>query len=145
MIYIYVLKLETNRYYVGKTMNPIFRMQDHFDSGGSAWTIKYRPINIHELIPDCDDFDEDKHTLRYMQKYGIDYVRGGSFCNIILSEENRKTIEKMLTSVSGKCFKCGQLGHYANTCFDTGGQKMKAPKINIGLIVDIKDVRILDL
>ena len=30
MVYIYVLKLENNKYYVGKTNNPSFRMESHF-------------------------------------------------------------------------------------------------------------------
>lgn len=79
MVYIYVLELVDNKYYVGKTDNPQFRLESHFNSNGAAWTKKYKPINIIELIPNCDDYDEDKYTLKYMEKYGINNVRGGSF------------------------------------------------------------------
>src|SRR5579872_3815511 len=116
MIAIYILQLEDNKYYVGKTKNPDFRIEQHFDSDGSAWTQKYKPIRIVYLIPDCDDFDEDKHTLKMMKQHGIDNVRGGSFCELNLSEDNRKTINKMFESVNNECYNCGSNDHYINDC-----------------------------
>ena len=59
MVTIYVLKLQENKYYVGKTTNPTYRLDDHFSEGGSAWTKKYKPISIHELQPDKPDTDID--------------------------------------------------------------------------------------
>lgn len=38
MVYIYILQLEKGKYYVGKTNNPKFRINNHFDSNGSVWT-----------------------------------------------------------------------------------------------------------
>ena len=76
MVFIYILQLTQGKYYVGKTENPKFRLDSHFKSGGCAWTKKYKPQQIIALFPDCDDFDEDKFTLKYMSKYGIDNVRG---------------------------------------------------------------------
>lgn len=116
MVYIYILKLQSNKYYIGKTTNPKFRLDSHFNYNGSVWTKKYKPINIHQLIPDCDNFDEDKHTLKYMEKYGINNVRGGSFCKLTLSNENKKTIEKMINSSTDKCYKCGEKGHFVSNC-----------------------------
>ena len=46
----------------------------------------YKPNRLIELVPDCDNFDEDKYTIKYMAKYGIDNVRGGTFCKITLSD-----------------------------------------------------------
>ena len=71
MVYIYILYLEQNKYYIGKTTNPGFRLEDHFNSEGSVWTKKYKPVKVIELIENCDGFDEDKHTLKYMEKYGV--------------------------------------------------------------------------
>ena len=85
MIFIYVLKLEQNKYYIGKSNNPNFRLAQHFESNGSEWTKKYKPIEIIDIISDCDDFDEDKYTIKYMHKYGIDNVRGGTFCQLEFS------------------------------------------------------------
>lgn len=116
MVYIYILQLEQGKYYIGKTSNPDFRIEQHFQSGGSVWTIKYKPLNVFEIIPDCDDYDEDKYTRRYMDKYGIDNVRGGSFCEVILDEITIQLLEKMSKTTQNKCFTCGIFGHFAKEC-----------------------------
>jgi len=115
-MYIYVLKLESNKYYVGKTDNPDFRLNDHFTNSGSKWTKIYKPVQLHQLIPDCDKYDEDKYTKIYMDKYGIENVRGGSFVSIELPEETISTLNLMNKGTNDKCFRCGELGHFANKC-----------------------------
>lgn len=116
MVYIYVLKLENNKYYVGKTSNPSFRMESHFNENGSAWTRKYKPIKLEALIPDCDDYDEDKYTKIYMDKYGIDNVRGGSFVSIKLDKNIIDCLKLMNSGTNNKCFTCGKEGHFAKEC-----------------------------
>ena len=116
MVFIYALQLQEGKYYVGKTNNPQFRLDAHFNSNGSSWTKKYKPIKLFELIPNCDNFDEDKYTLKYMEKYGINNVRGGTFCEVKLSEENKNTIKKMLDGSTDKCYICGEKGHFARNC-----------------------------
>ena len=116
MVYIYTLQLEGGKYYIGKTSNPDFRIEQHFQSGGALWTKKYNPLNVLEIIPDCDDYDEDKYTRRYMDKYGIDNVRGGSFCEVILDKSTIQLLEKMSKTTQNKCFTCGIIGHFAKEC-----------------------------
>lgn len=115
-VYIYVLKLESNKYYVGKTINPTTRIDDHIDSKGSEWTKKYKPVNIEEIIPDQDDLDEDKITLKYMRNVGINNVRGGSFCQLTLDEATKNVLQTMIYGSSNKCFKCGSDKHYITNC-----------------------------
>jgi len=112
---IYVLQLSHNKYYIGRTKNPDFRLNDHFSGNGSYWTIRYKPLKILQLLDDCNVYDEDKYTLMYMDKYGIDNVRGGSFVKIKLSKEEIKIITKMINGANDKCFVCGG-DHFVNEC-----------------------------
>jgi hypothetical protein len=47
--------------------------------------------------------------------YGVDNVRGGSFCQIELNEENINTINKMINGSTDKCYKCGG-NHFHSFC-----------------------------
>ena len=115
MVFIYVLKCQGNKYYVGKTENPDYRLESHFSEGGSAWTKKYKPLQLYQLIPDQTDHDEQRVTQEYMEKYGIQNVRGGPWCKIDISE-SLPAIEHILKSSSDKCYTCGSTGHFTNKC-----------------------------
>ena len=115
MVYIYVLKLKNNKYYVGKTKNTLKRIQSHIQGNGSTWTTKYKPIEIIEQI-NGDDFDEDKYTKMYMKKYGIDNVRGGSYVQIKLSSSQKELLEKEINGCMDACFNCGLKGHFYKNC-----------------------------
>jgi len=113
---IYALQLEKGKYYVGKTHSLELRFQQHKSSNGSEWTKKYKPISIIESYEHHSTFEEDILTKKYMMKYGIDNVRGGSYTKIELEEWQVKSLEHEFKSVSDKCFKCGRTGHFANEC-----------------------------
>ena len=116
MFYIYILLLESNKYYIGKTKKPKFRIDKHFKSNTTAWTNKYKPVKLIEIIPLEDSFDEDKYTLKYMKKYGIKNVRGGSFSQVKMSKEVKLIINKMLLGSMDKCYLCGNTGHKISNC-----------------------------
>ena len=115
MVFIYVLKCQKNKFYVGKTENPNYRLESHFSEGGSSWTKKYKPIQLYQLVPDQNDHDEQRITQEYMEKYGIDNVRGGPWCKIDISD-SIKSIEHILNSSSDRCYNCGSTGHFTNKC-----------------------------
>lgn len=107
MVYIYILLLEHEKYYVGKTNNPEFRISDHFNNNGSEWTKLHKPIQILDIIPNCDDYDEDKYTKIYMDAFGIENVRGGSYVTVNLHKSTVGGLHRMSNGTNNKCFKCG--------------------------------------
>jgi hypothetical protein len=86
-LYIYVLKLECNNYYIGRTSNVERRFQEHLTVRGSVCTTAYKPLEIIHVFEMLNDEDEDNFTRLFMKKYGIDCVRGGSFSSIELRRE----------------------------------------------------------
>ena len=115
-INIYVLALDQGKYYIGRTRLPVERINEHFNGSGSGWTKKYTPRYIIEFRTDASPFDEDKITKEYMAKYGLDNVRGGSYCQLELPREERLLLEKEIRSAKGQCFKCGKQGHVQAKC-----------------------------
>jgi cellular nucleic acid-binding protein len=116
MSQIYVLKLEHGNYYVGRSIDPIKRYQEHLNGTGSSWTRLHEPISFLETRPEHSILDEDKLTKEYMLKYGIDHVRGGSYVTIELSSAQQTAIQTELRSAKGQCTRCGQLGHFIKDC-----------------------------
>ena len=140
MVYIYALKLEQNKYYIGKTNTPKFRIEDHFTSNGSEWTKMYKPLSILEIKPNCDDYDEDKITRQYMDKYGIDNVRGGSFVSIILNKTTIDILQQMSNGTNNKCITCGGNGHFSKDCVKIQfGLQTKVPYKKIQINNKIED------
>ncbi len=83
--WLYVLKLEQNKWYIGITsQTPEKRFQEHSRGRKSYWTEKYKPISIADqkflgdLSYDEAKAYEDKITRLYMRKKGVNNVRGGT-------------------------------------------------------------------
>lgn len=131
MATIYVLELNNGKYYVGKTTDKISRLDTHFTSGGSAWTRKYKPKKVIETMEMCDSFDEDKYTLKYMEKYGINNVRGGTFTQINLTELNIDLISKMLKTSNNQCYVCGSKEHFIKDCDVNNNNKEEKKKYEL--------------
>lgn len=102
--YVYVLKLEEERYYIGRTSNFMQRMKEHFTGFGSEYTKKYKPLNIIEVIEEKNEYDERDKTLEYMKIYGFEKVRGYAWCQDVLLKfpKTNKKKQKNINPINNK-------------------------------------------
>lgn len=84
--WLYVLKLEQDKYYVGITSrSPEIRYKEHVNGLYAAeWTKVYKPIKIDQTIDlgittieKTEDY-ENKVTREYVKAHGFNNVRGGN-------------------------------------------------------------------
>ena len=114
---LYILKCKNNKYYVGTTtLDTTKRLAQHMSGRGSAWTRKYKPLWIEKEIKNCDKYDEDKWTKIYMDKHGINNVRGGSYSQVSLPSNAVNLLEREVNHANQKCLFCGKKGHFINQC-----------------------------
>jgi hypothetical protein len=110
MDYIFLAKLENDKYFVGTTINIEQKIENITEID---WTKKYKPIEFILFIPNSNDID--KYVIYYMQKYGINNVRGGTLSDILLNSENIENLKKQKYSTD-KCYICGNKNHIVNDC-----------------------------
>ncbi len=113
---IYVLELEGGKHYVGKTSDVKRRFEQHMRGIGSEWTKLYKPIKLVETRRIGSEHDENNKTKDLMKKYGVENVRGGSYCQVVLPDAIKKTLQTEIRGTSDTCFKCGNYGHFARDC-----------------------------
>lgn len=84
---LYALRLKNDKYYVGMTAQSVnARYEQHYSGKGSKWTSIHQPINVVESIElgltseGNSARKENELTVKYMEKYGVQNVRGGSMC-----------------------------------------------------------------
>lgn len=138
MDYIYVLKLEDEHYYVGKTNNLGGRYLQHINGEGAKWTQIYKPLAIVHTHECKHELDEEMTTLDWMDKKGIGVVRGDCFTNIRLTDEEKTFINKKINTLKNQCYLCNQTGHFINEC-----PQNKSAKTDIELLTidDLKTLR----
>lgn len=98
-LFIYKLKLQSGRYYIGHSMNPLARIQTHYQGKGSSWTKAYPPLDTISVESaqttnwKIAETIENHRTLALMLEYGWKNVRGGFWCDID-EEKTKKNLER---------------------------------------------------
>lgn len=78
---VYVLELEDECWYVGITHNLNLRYAQHMAGDGAVWTKMHRPIRIFDVYSEHASLQlENEVTQAFMKEYGVEKVRGGSWC-----------------------------------------------------------------
>lgn len=115
---VYVIKLESNKYYVGQSNNINKRLWVHENGGGSSWTKKYSMVSREGTITKIQSyFWELSETLEQMAIHGIDNVRGSMFTNPNnLSRKDKIYAAQLFCEMKDLCRKCGKDNHYISSC-----------------------------
>ncbi len=126
---IYILRLAGNRFYVGRSQAVERRYQEHVDGDACAWTRLYPPEALERTIENMSAFDEDRITKELMAIHGIDSVRGGSYVQVELSSDQRRSLQTEIWMAQGRCTGCGRTGHFVSVCqerIDVNGNPTEA-------------------
>lgn len=94
---VYALKCADGAFYVGRTIDIVSRFGAHKSGHAAEWTKAHPAEAILELVPD-GPYVELVLTLQYMQRYGIEKVRGGPWCQLTLSQGGIDTITALMRS-----------------------------------------------
>jgi len=136
MVSIYILELKENKYYIGRSKKKTdagikSRIKQHFNQGvgASAWCKKYQPIKIIEIKKDQSIFDENKWTKIYMNKYGIENVRGGDYVRVKLSKMDIEKLQREIDGANDICHGCHEKGHFIRFCPNKKKKEPKKPEV----------------
>jgi predicted GIY-YIG superfamily endonuclease len=124
--YIYILELECNKWYVGRTRNIKNRILDHKNGNGSEFTKKYKMKSVHKIKYMKNCFDEDNTVKEYMMLYGIDNVRGGTYSSIVLNQQKKNFLIDEFNHYNNCCFKCGMKEHYIKDCINVNNPQISS-------------------
>ena len=82
--WVYVLRCQAGKFYVGSTRDLPERLQSHFvgDGFGSNWTMQYKPVDVLRCteVSGCPLALEKAVTVQLMLEHGYKNVAGSSWC-----------------------------------------------------------------
>jgi predicted GIY-YIG superfamily endonuclease/ribosomal protein L37E len=115
--YVYVLQLQSEKWYIGRSKSPSLRLKDHaHGTRGSAWTRLYPMVDLWDMKTTNSALEEDHLTEEYMHRYGIENVRGGSYAQVKLPVETVQMLQRKFLHASDACLRCGKKGHFIKDC-----------------------------
>jgi hypothetical protein len=94
---IYILKLQEDKYYIGKSNDVMSDYIEHLEGRKCKWTQIYRPILIIKSILNVSPNEIYSIFNRYISDYGIHKVRGDILQEFVL---NPIQIESLKNTIS---------------------------------------------
>ena len=94
---LYILKLENDKWFIGKSANVEKRYEQHLNGEGDTFTQLHKPVSLELSRELISDTDQDETVREYMRKYGIENVRGGIYSK---TEFNSYDISKIRDDIS---------------------------------------------
>jgi predicted GIY-YIG superfamily endonuclease len=113
---VYVLKLNNNKFYIGKSYNILNRIKSHNSNWVKAWGIVSQ---IKPLTPRLIDYEswERNETLERIFIHGFQNVRGWKYTQLELIDLNyKKDVFYEICEKKDLCRNCGEVGHFIKDC-----------------------------
>ena len=107
MEYIYVLKCQKDKYFIGKTYNVQIEYNEHLDGTFCDLTKEFKPYEIECIFELVENNDLDIVISKYILKYSKD--------NIFFIEGNKKEIKKLIKKNNNNCI-CNSKEHWLINC-----------------------------
>lgn len=116
--YLYALRLDNGKYYIGMTTNVKNRIEQHIEGKGAGFTKRHHPTHLVTCFPlgRSTPF-EAKHaekvlTIEYMLKFGPENVRGGKWLQENNSKYSMQELHAMLEKYKKKAIKWREIADY---------------------------------
>jgi len=114
MAILYVIKLNQFKYYIGITKNTVQELDNYVNylrlntsqKTGIDWIDKYRPLHMYDIKQNPKEHDLKRFTIRYMEVYGINHVRGWKYTRINLTIKENMSIMRDIINNTPFCLEC---------------------------------------
>ncbi len=119
MIYIYILELCNNKFYIGKLYNiydledTILRLDETIE-----WLYYNKIIKIASIdsFEDNIDVDINHYVYEFMEYYGVNNVRSDNYYKMKLTFDYAYHLFTKIKIQYNKCYLCGYYGHNGHQC-----------------------------
>lgn len=100
-MYVYVLKLENEKCYVGICLkgDPFKRIRRHYKANGARYTQNNRVLKLILLQEITDTLQELVYTLTFMKTFGITNVRGDKYVQKNINDFERNEISNLIINL----------------------------------------------